>query len=66
MHVLQRKVMNVVAENEAMCHVIDKLQYHVLGLRRQLRQAGLKPAIELDEALLRPCPYKVGHNEHTA
>jgi hypothetical protein len=59
MHALQRKLVNVVTENEAMRHVIDKLQCHVLGLRRQLHHAGLKPAVQLDEELLRPCPHKV-------
>jgi len=59
MHALQRKLVNVVTENEAMRHVVDKLQCHVLGLRRQLHHAGLKPAVQLDEELLRPCPHKV-------
>lgn len=59
MHALQRKLVNVVTENEAMRHVIDKLQCHVLGLRRQLHHAGLKPTVQLDEELLRPCPHKV-------
>lgn len=59
MHALQRKLVNVVTENEAMRHVIDKLQCHVLGLRRQLHHAGLRPAVQLDEELLRPCPHKV-------
>lgn len=59
MHALQRKLVNVVTENEAMRHVVDKLQCHVLGLRRQLHLAGLKPTVQLDEELLRPCPHKV-------
>lgn len=59
MHALQRKLVNVVTENEAMRHVVDKLQCHVLGLRRQLQLAGLKPTMQLDEELLRPCPHKV-------
>lgn len=63
MHALQRKLVNVVTENEAMRHVIDKLQCHVLGLRRQLHHAGLKPTVQLDEELLRPCPHKVGQRQ---
>lgn len=59
MHALQRKLVNVVTENEAMRHVVDQLQCHVLGLRRQLQLAGLKPTMQLDEELLRPCPHKV-------
>jgi hypothetical protein len=59
MHALQRKVVGVVAESEAMRHVIEKLQCHVLSLRRQLHHAGLKPIQQLDEELLQPCPHKV-------
>jgi hypothetical protein len=54
----------VVTENEAMRHVVDKLQCHVLGLRRQLFHAGLKPTVQLDEELLRPCPHKVSHTSN--
>ena len=60
MHALQRKLVNVVTENEAMRHVVDKLQCHILGLRRQLHHAGLKPSVQIDEELLRPSPHKVG------
>jgi hypothetical protein len=66
MHALQRKLVNVVTENEAMRHVIDKLQCHVLGLRRQLHHAGLKPSVQLDDELLRPCPHKVSVSQLAA
>lgn len=60
MQALQRKLLRVVTENEALRHVADKLQYAVLALRRQLQAAGLAPAVELDDALLRPAPHQVG------
>jgi hypothetical protein len=59
MQALQRKLVRVVTENEALRHVVDKLQYNVLSLRRQLATAGLAPEAELDDALLRPSPHKV-------
>jgi predicted nucleic acid-binding Zn-ribbon protein len=59
MTALQRKLVNVVDENEALTHVVDKLQCHVLSLRRQLQAAGLQPEMHLDEQLLRPGSHKV-------
>lgn len=59
MQALQGKLVRVVTENEALKHVVDKLQYNVLSLRRQLQTAGLAPEAELDDALLRPSPHKV-------
>jgi predicted nucleic acid-binding Zn-ribbon protein len=59
MNALQRKLVRVVTENEALRHVVDKLQCNVLSLRRQLQRAGMALDAELDEALLRPSPHQV-------
>jgi hypothetical protein len=58
LQVLQRKLMHTVNENEALNHVVDKLQCHVLSLRRQLQQAGVQPEMQVDEQLLRPNPHE--------
>jgi hypothetical protein len=59
MQALQRKLVRVVTENEALRHVVDKLQCSVLSLRRQLQHAGLALDTPLDESLLRPSPHQV-------
>lgn len=59
MQALQRKLVRVVTENEAMRHVVDKLQCTVLTLRRQLQKAGSPPDTIVDESLLRPQPHQV-------
>ena len=59
MQALQRKLVRVVTENEALRHVVDKLQCSVLSLRRQVQRAGLALDVELDESLLRPSPHQV-------
>jgi hypothetical protein len=58
MQALQRKLVRVVTENEALRHVVDKLQCSVLSLRRQLQRAGMAPDVELDDSLLRPSPHQ--------
>lgn len=62
MQALQRKLVRVVTENEALKHVVDKLQCYVLGVRRQLQHAGMAPEVELDESLLRPSPHQVSRS----
>lgn len=59
MQALQRKLVRVVTENEALRHVVDKLQCSALSLRRQLQRAGMALDGDLDEALLRPAPHQV-------
>jgi hypothetical protein len=59
MNALQRKLVRVVTENEALRHVVDKLQCSVLLLRRQLQRAGMALDAEVDESLLRPSPHQV-------
>ena len=60
MQALQRKLVRTVTENEALRHVVDKLQFSVLALRRQLQRVGLTPDVVVDDALLRPAPHQVG------
>lgn len=60
MQALQRKLVRTVTENEALLHVVDKLQFSVLALRRQLHRAGLTPDVVVDDALLRLAPHQVG------
>lgn len=59
MQALQRKLVRVVTENEALRHVVDKLQCTTLSFRRQLQKAKLKPEVAVDESLLSPTPHEV-------
>lgn len=60
MQALQRKLLRAVTENEALRHVVDKLQCNVLALRRQMQAEGIMPEAELDDSLLAPSPHQVG------